>query len=38
MFLDYQDPIFGEKRTDEFANLFQTIVDSVRFASVAAAN
>ncbi len=27
MFLDYRDPVFGEKRKDEFARLFQTIVD-----------
>ncbi len=27
MFLDYRDPVFGEKRKDEFAKLFQTIVD-----------
>lgn len=27
MFLDYQDPIFGEKRTEEFQTLFHKIVD-----------
>ena len=27
MFLDYQDPVFGEKRREEFQTLFHKIVD-----------
>lgn len=33
MFLDYRDPVFGEKRSEEFRKLFEKIVDLGPFRS-----